>query len=53
MQNQQNNAILLLFRLGYGYAVYTVGYAAYAAGFAAYVCQCENKANSAFNWTES
>ena len=54
MKNQQKNAILQLFRLGYGYAAYAVGYAAYAvgyaayaAGYAAYVCQCENKGSTA------
>ena len=46
MKNQQKNAILQLFRLGYGYAAYAVGYAAYAAGYAAYVRQCENKAST-------
>ena len=53
MQNQQKNAILKLFRLGYGYAAYAVGYAAYAVGYAAYavgyaayVRQTENKAST-------
>ena len=37
MKNQQKNAILQLFRLGYGYAAYAVGYAAYAVGYTAYM----------------
>ena len=37
MKNQQKNAILQLFRLGYGYAAYAYGYAAYAVGYAEYV----------------
>ena len=47
------NAILILFRMGEGYAAYSVGCAAYAvgcaayaAGCAAYVRQSENKTNS-------
>ena len=40
------NAILLLFRLSFGYAAYADGYAAYAAGYAAYVRHCENKSST-------